>query len=166
MAALERPTLEMLDAELRGEDVELRHAAVICLLDLLGTLRLVVMENLLEAIVAHRAATAILDITGVPTVDPPSAQHLIKTVAAARLMGAECVISGIRPAIAQAIVHLGIDLGGITTRTTPADAPALALGRAGTSSVAVAGTPGPWLPAPPPRARPGSRSRPCAACSW
>ncbi|SHJ00263.1 rsbT co-antagonist protein RsbR [Nocardiopsis flavescens] len=82
----------------------------------------VVMENLLEAIVEHNATVAILDITGVPTVDSLVAQHLMKTVASARLMGAECVISGIRPAIAQTIVQLGLDLGHVTTRATLADA--------------------------------------------
>ncbi|MGW4548099.1 STAS domain-containing protein [Streptomyces violaceorubidus] len=91
----------------------------------------VVMENLLEAIVAQRARYAILDITGVPTVDSLVAQHLMKTVAAARLMGAECIVSGIRPAIAQTIVHLGIDLGSITTRASLADALAHALTRQG-----------------------------------
>ncbi|MDR6974400.1 rsbT co-antagonist protein RsbR [Streptomyces sp. 3330] len=89
----------------------------------------VVMESLLEAIVSERARYAILDITGVPTVDSLVAQHLMKTVAAARLMGAECIVSGIRPAIAQTIVHLGIDLGTIVTRTSLADALAYALGR-------------------------------------
>ncbi|MFJ7771055.1 STAS domain-containing protein [Streptomyces sp. NPDC097107] len=91
----------------------------------------VVMESLLEAIVAQRAQYAILDITGVPTVDSLVAQHLMKTVAAAQLMGAECILSGIRPAIAQTIVHLGIDLGPITTRAGLADALAYALGRQG-----------------------------------
>ncbi|MBK3641083.1 STAS domain-containing protein [Streptomyces sp. MBT33] len=89
----------------------------------------VVMESLLEAIVDQRASYAILDITGVPTVDSLVAQHLMKTVAAARLMGADCIVSGIRPAIAQTIVHLGIDLGSILTRATLADALAHALGR-------------------------------------
>ncbi|MEV6959659.1 STAS domain-containing protein [Streptomyces sp. NPDC051207] len=91
----------------------------------------VVMENLLEAIVAQHARYAILDITGVPTVDSLVAQHLMKTVAAARLMGAECIVSGIRPAIAQTIVHLGIDLGTILTRTGLADALAYALTQEG-----------------------------------
>lgn len=91
----------------------------------------VVMESLLEAIVDQRAEYAILDITGVPTVDSLVAQHLMKTVAAARLMGAECVVSGIRPAIAQTIVHLGIDLGSIVTRADLADALAYALGHLG-----------------------------------
>ncbi|MEU5595250.1 STAS domain-containing protein [Streptomyces sp. NPDC020298] len=91
----------------------------------------VVMESLLEAIVDQRARYAILDITGVSTVDSLVAQHLMKTVAAARLMGAECIVSGIRPAIAQTIVHLGIDLGSVLTRASLADALAYALGRQG-----------------------------------
>ncbi|MEU6812818.1 STAS domain-containing protein [Streptomyces sp. NPDC046831] len=82
----------------------------------------VVMETLLEAVVDQRARFAILDITGVPTVDSLVAQHLMKTVAAARLMDAECVVSGIRPAIAQTIVHLGLDLGTVVTRASLADA--------------------------------------------
>ncbi|MFE1169485.1 STAS domain-containing protein [Nocardiopsis sp. NPDC058789] len=93
----------------------------------------VVMENLLEAIVEHNANMAILDITGVPTVDSLVAQHLMKTVASARLMGADCVISGIRPAIAQTIVQLGLDLGPVTTRATLADALELALERQNTN---------------------------------
>ncbi|GHH86380.1 hypothetical protein GCM10018793_58040 [Streptomyces sulfonofaciens] len=91
----------------------------------------VVMESLLDAIVAQRARYAILDITGVPTVDSLVAQHLMKTVAAARLMGAECIVSGIRPAIAQTIVQLGIDLSSVITRATLADALAYALGQQG-----------------------------------
>jgi rsbT co-antagonist protein RsbR len=75
------------------------------------------------------AALAIIDITGVPTVDTLVAQHLLKTVAAARLMGADCIISGIRPQIAQTIVHLGVDLGDVTTKATLADAFAIALKR-------------------------------------
>jgi rsbT co-antagonist protein RsbR len=91
----------------------------------------VVMESLLEAIVEQRARYAILDITGVPTVDSLVAQHLMKTVAAARLMGAECIVSGIRPAIAQTIVQLGIDLGSVLTRASLADALAYTLSRQG-----------------------------------
>ncbi|MEU6284303.1 STAS domain-containing protein [Streptomyces sp. NPDC047028] len=91
----------------------------------------VVMESLLEGIVSQRARYAILDITGVPTVDSLVAQHLMKTVAAARLMGAECIVSGIRPAIAQTIVQLGIDLGSVLTRASLADALAYALGQQG-----------------------------------
>jgi rsbT co-antagonist protein RsbR len=91
----------------------------------------VVMESLLEAVVTQQARFAILDITGVPTVDSLVAQHLMKTVAAARLMGAECIVSGIRPAIAQTIVHLGIDLGSVITRASLADALAHALHQQG-----------------------------------
>jgi rsbT co-antagonist protein RsbR len=82
----------------------------------------VVMESLLEAIVHNEATVAIIDITGVPTVDTLVAQHLLKAVAAARLMGAECIISGIRPQIAQTIVHLGVELGDVITKATLADA--------------------------------------------
>jgi rsbT co-antagonist protein RsbR len=82
----------------------------------------VVMENLLNEIVVTGSSIAILDISGVPTVDSLVAQHLIKTVSATRLMGAECIISGIRPEIAQTIVHLGIDLSGIYTKATLASA--------------------------------------------
>jgi rsbT co-antagonist protein RsbR len=95
----------------------------------------VVMENLLQRIVDTGADVAILDITGVPTVDTLTAQHLIKTVTAARLMGAECIISGIRPQIAQTIVHLGVDLGDIVTKATLADAFKLALARTGMTLV-------------------------------
>jgi rsbT co-antagonist protein RsbR len=91
----------------------------------------VVMESLLQRIVDSGASIAIIDITGVPTVDTLVAQHLLKTVAAARLMGAECIISGIRPQIAQTIVHLGVDLGSVATKATLADALILALGRIG-----------------------------------
>jgi rsbT co-antagonist protein RsbR len=89
----------------------------------------VVMEALLQRIVDSGAEVAILDITGVPTVDTLTAQHLLKTVTAARLMGAECIISGIRPQIAQTIVHLGVDLGDVVTKATLADAFAVALKR-------------------------------------
>jgi len=90
-----------------------------------------VMETLLQHIVSSGSALAIIDITGVPTVDTLVAQHLLKTVTAIRLMGADCIISGIRPQIAQTIVHLGIDLQGITTKASLADALALALARNG-----------------------------------
>ena len=90
-----------------------------------------VMESLLQKIVETGSGIAIIDITGVPTVDTLVAQHLIKTAAAIRLMGAECIISGIRPQIAQTIVHLGIELRGITTKATLADALSVALERAG-----------------------------------
>ena len=92
-----------------------------------------VMEALLQRIVETGAELSIIDITGVPTVDTLVAQHLLKTVTAIRLMGADCIISGIRPQIAQTIVHLGIDLQGITTKATLADALALALKRSGYS---------------------------------
>ncbi|HEX7079538.1 MAG TPA: STAS domain-containing protein [Gammaproteobacteria bacterium] len=82
----------------------------------------VVMESLLTEIVSTGAGIAVIDITGVPTVDTIVAQHLLKTVAAARLMGAECIISGIRPQIAQTIVHLGVHLGDVITKASLADA--------------------------------------------
>lgn len=91
----------------------------------------VVMETLLQAIVDTGSELAIIDITGVPTVDTLVAQHLLKTVTAIRLMGAECIISGIRPQIAQTIVHLGIDLQDITTKATLADALRVAMQRTG-----------------------------------
>ncbi len=91
----------------------------------------VVMETLLKRIVDTGSEIAIIDITGVPTVDTLTAQHLLKTVTAARLMGAECIISGIRPQIAQTIVHLGVDLEGVTTKATLADAFKVALHRSG-----------------------------------
>jgi rsbT co-antagonist protein RsbR len=91
----------------------------------------VVMESLLQRIIDSEAEIAILDITGVPTVDTLVAQHLIKTVTAARLMGADCIISGIRPQIAQTIVHLGVDLRDIITKASLADAFAVALDRRG-----------------------------------
>ena len=104
-------------------------------LPLIGTLdssrTQVVMQNLLEAIVKTRSDIAIIDITGVPVVDTLVAQHLLKTVAAARLIGAECMISGIRPQIAQTIIHLGVELTDVITKATLADAFALALRRMG-----------------------------------
>jgi rsbT co-antagonist protein RsbR len=93
----------------------------------------VVMEALLQRIVETGSQIAILDITGVPTVDTLVAQHLMKTVAAARLMGAECIISGIRPQIAQTIVHLGVDLKDVITKATLADAFVVALRRLGST---------------------------------
>jgi rsbT co-antagonist protein RsbR len=104
-------------------------------LPLIGTLdsarTQVVMESLLSAIVETNSQVAIIDITGVPTVDTLVAQHLIKTITAARLMGADCFLSGIRPAIAQTIVHLGIDLADIQTKAKLSDAFAVALQRIG-----------------------------------
>lgn len=104
-------------------------------LPLIGTLdsarTQVVMESLLESIVQTNSRVAIIDITGVPTVDTVVAQHLLKTVTAARLMGADCIISGVRPQIAQTIVHLGINLLDVTTKATMSDAFALALQKSG-----------------------------------
>jgi rsbT co-antagonist protein RsbR len=104
-------------------------------LPLVGTLdssrTQVVMEALLEKIVETGSEVAIIDITGVPTVDTLVAQHLLKTVTAARLMGADCIISGIRPQIAQTIVHLGVNLGDVSTKSNMADAFRLALSRLG-----------------------------------
>ena len=88
-----------------------------------------IMESLLEKIVETGSEIAIIDITGVPTVDTLTAQHLLKTVTAARLMGAECIISGIRPQIAQTIVHLGLELGDVMTKASLADAFKVALQR-------------------------------------
>ena len=110
-------------------------------LPLIGTLdsarTQVVMESLLSAIVETNSQVAIIDITGVPTVDTLVAQHLIKTITAARLMGADCFLSGIRPAIAQTIVHLGIDLADIQTKAKLSDAFAVALQRVGKAVVSV-----------------------------
>jgi rsbT co-antagonist protein RsbR len=104
-------------------------------LPLIGTLdsarTQIVMESLLQRIVETGAEIAIIDITGVPTVDTLVAQHLLKTVSAARLMGADCIISGIRPQIAQTIVHLGVALGDVVTKATLASALAVALARQG-----------------------------------
>ena len=106
-------------------------------LPLIGTLdsnrTQVVMETLLQRIVETGARIAIIDITGVPTVDTLVAQHLMKTVSAARLMGADCIISGIRPQIAQTIVHLGVNLRDIVTKSTLEDAFKVALQRTGSS---------------------------------
>ena len=117
----------------------------------------VVMENLLQRIVETGALIAIIDITGVPTVDTLTAQHLLKTVAAARLMGADCIISGIRPQIAQTIVHLGVDLGTVVTKATLADAFAIALRRLGLT-VAKAATTGKRRPDGEAPAAPSDRS--------
>jgi rsbT co-antagonist protein RsbR len=128
---IQRQHQEML--ELSTPVVQLWHGVLA--LPLIGTLdsarTQVVMENLLQEIVRTGAGIAIIDITGVPTVDTLVAQHLLKTVAAARLMGADCIISGIRPQIAQTIVHLGVELGQVTTKATLADAFAIALRRNG-----------------------------------
>jgi rsbT co-antagonist protein RsbR len=108
-------------------------------LPLIGTLdsarTQVVMENLLQSVVDTGSAIAIIDITGVPTVDTLVAQHLLKTISAARLMGADCIISGIRPQIAQTMVHLGVELN-VVSKASLADAFALALRRTGRKVVA------------------------------
>ena len=98
----------------------------------------VVMETLLQRIVETGASVAIIDITGVPTVDTLTAQYLLKTVTAARLMGADCIISGIRPQIAQTVVHLGVELGDVITKATLADAFRVALQRVGLGVTRVA----------------------------
>ncbi len=128
---ISRQQQEML--ELSTPVVELWQG--ILALPLIGTLdsarTQIVMQNLLEAIVAKTASIAIIDITGVPTVDTLVAQHLLKTVAAARLMGAECIISGIRPQIAQTIIHLGVELGNVATKATLASALQMSLRKLG-----------------------------------
>jgi rsbT co-antagonist protein RsbR len=139
---ISRQQQEML--ELSTPVVELADGVLA--LPLIGTLdssrTQVVMESLLERIVETSAEIAIIDITGVPTVDTLVAQHLLKTVAAARLMGADCMISGIRPQIAQTIVHLGVELGSVTTKATLADAFTLALQRTGRTITRAADAPG------------------------
>ena len=123
---IKRQQIEML--ELSTPVIKLWEGIVA--VPLIGTLdsarTLVVMENLLQSIVSTGSSIAIMDITGVPTVDTLVAQHLLKTAAAARLMGAQCLISGIRPQIAQTMVHLGVQMGDIVTKATLADALAYA----------------------------------------
>jgi rsbT co-antagonist protein RsbR len=137
---IKRQARELL--ELSTPVVELWHK--ILAIPLIGTLdserTQTVMENLLNYIVKSGAEIAIIDITGVPTVDTLVAQHLIKTVSAARLMGADCIISGIRPQIAQTIVHLGLQLD-VVSKATMADAFALALKRTGQVVTRVAARP-------------------------
>ena len=101
--------------------------------DMHDQLAMTLQDDLTTAVQRTGAKGVLIDITGVPTVDTLVAQHLLKTVTAIRLMGADCIISGIRPQIAQTIVHLGIDLEGITTKATLADALALAFKRSGLS---------------------------------
>jgi len=153
---LDRLAIQTVDSALEGRDevilrqqqemMELSTPVVklwdgVLALPLIGTLdsarTQVVMESLLSAIVETNSQIAIIDITGVPTVDTLVAQHLIKTITAARLMGADCYLSGIRPAIAQTIVHLGIDLVDVQTKAKLADAFALAMNRLGKSVVNV-----------------------------
>jgi rsbT co-antagonist protein RsbR len=128
---ISRQQMEML--ELSTPVVKLWDGVVA--LPLIGTLDSartnVVMESLLHQIVQTGSEIAIIDITGVPTVDTLVAQHLLKTVSAARLMGADCIISGIRPQIAQTMVHLGVDLSTVITKATMAEALRLALTRNG-----------------------------------
>lgn len=137
-------TREQLIARQQEEMLELSTPVVklwegILALPVIGTLdsarTQVVMESLLRTIVETNSKIAIIDITGVPTVDTLVAQHLLKTITAARLMGAECIISGIRPQIAQTIVHLGINLNDIITKSKMSDAFALALQRTGKTVV-------------------------------
>jgi rsbT co-antagonist protein RsbR len=136
-AVISRQQQDML--ELSTPVVKLWHGVLA--LPLIGTLdserTQVVMESLLQQIVDTGADIAIIDITGVPLVDTLVAQHLLKTVAAARLMGADCIISGIRPQIAQTIVHLGVKLGDVITKATLADAFAVALTRRGLAVQAI-----------------------------
>jgi rsbT co-antagonist protein RsbR len=140
-------TRELIIADQQREMLELSTPVVqlwegVLGLPLIGTLdsarTQVVMESLLQRIVDSGARIAVIDITGVPTVDTLVAQHLLKTVAAARLMGADCIISGIRPQIAQTIVHLGLELNTVATKATLADAFALALQRVGLGVTRVA----------------------------
>ena len=137
-------TREELIARQQQELLELSTPVVklwegILALPIIGTLdssrTQVVMENLLQTIVATNSKYAIIDITGVPTVDTLVAQHLLKTITAARLMGAECIISGVRPQIAQTIVHLGINLEDVITKAKLSDALALALQKSGRTVV-------------------------------
>jgi rsbT co-antagonist protein RsbR len=137
-------TREAVIARQQEEMMELSTPVVklwdgILALPLIGTLdsarTQIVMESLLQRIVETGSEVAIIDITGVPTVDTLVAQHLIKTVTAARLMGADCIISGIRPQTAQTIVHLGVDLADVVTKATLADAFRIALARTGSSLV-------------------------------
>src|SRR3954470_23924496 len=137
-------TREELIARQQMELLELSTPVVklwdgILALPIIGTLdssrTQVVMEELLQTVVATNSKFAIIDITGVPTVDTLVAQHLLKTITAARLMGAECIISGVRPQIAQTIVHLGINLEDVITKAKLSDAFALALQRSGRAVV-------------------------------
>jgi rsbT co-antagonist protein RsbR len=141
-SVIERQQTELL--ELSTPVVELWDDIVA--LPLVGTLdsnrTQIVMETLLQKIVQTSASIAIIDITGVPTVDTLVAQHLLKTVAATRLMGADCIISGIRPQIAQTIVHLGVNLGEVITKATLADAFQVALKRTGARIVNSGDKPG------------------------
>jgi len=133
-------TKEQLIAQQAEEMLELSTPVVklwqgIVAIPLIGTLdsnrTQIVMESLLSTIVATNSKVAIIDITGVPAVDTLVAQHLLKTITAAKLMGAECILSGIRPQIAQTIVHLGINMSEVITKASLADALAVALQKTG-----------------------------------
>jgi len=134
-AARERIIADQAEAMLELSTPVIRVWEGVIAVPLVGTLdsarTQLVMEKLLETLVATGADHAVLDITGVPTVDTEVAQHLLKTVSAARLLGAECIISGIRPQVAHTIVSLGIEFGDIATKATLADALAYALSRTG-----------------------------------
>ena len=139
-------TKEQLIAKQAEEMLELSTPVVklwqgIVAIPLIGTLdsnrTQVVMESLLSTIVATNSKVAVIDITGVPAVDTLVAQHLLKTITAAKLMGAECILSGIRPQIAQTIVHLGINLTDVITKASLADALALALQKTGKAVVRI-----------------------------
>ncbi|HXH75236.1 MAG TPA: STAS domain-containing protein [Bacteriovoracaceae bacterium] len=136
---INRQQLDML--ELSTPVVELAEGIIA--LPMIGTLdshrTQIVMETLLQRIVETSASIAIIDITGVPTVDTLVAQHLLKTVTAAKLMGTECIISGIRPQIAATIVHLGVDLGTVITKASLASAFHLALKKTGFALVKTTG---------------------------
>ena len=135
MAARERIIADQSQAMLELSTPVIRLWEGIIAVPLVGTLdsarAQLVMEKLLEALIATGAEHAVLDITGVSTVDTEVAQHLLKTVSAARLLGAECIVSGIRPQVAQTIVSLGIEFGDIATKATLADALSYALSRTG-----------------------------------
>ena len=134
-AARERNIADQAQAMLELSTPVVRLWEGIIAVPLVGTLdsarAQLVMEKLLETLIATGAEHAVLDITGVSTVDTEVAQHLLKTVSAARLLGAECIVSGIRPQVAQTIVSLGIEFGDIATKATLADALAYALNRTG-----------------------------------
>jgi rsbT co-antagonist protein RsbR len=143
MAARERIIADQSQAMLELSTPVIRLWEGIIAVPLVGTLdsarAQLVMEKLLETLIATGAEHAVLDITGVSTVDTEVAQHLLKTVSAARLLGAECIVSGIRPQVAQTIVSLGIEFGDIATKATLADALAYALGRTGQKVVPTEG---------------------------
>jgi rsbT co-antagonist protein RsbR len=134
-AAREKIIADQADAMLELSTPVMKLWEGVIAVPLVGTLdsarTQLVMEKLLETLVATGAEHAVLDITGVPTVDTEVAQHLLKTVSAARLLGTECIVSGIRPQVAQTMVSLGIEFGDIATKATLADALAHALNRSG-----------------------------------